>query len=137
MKKMNRTALAVLVTASLLVHGTAVQAQSVRPACASALHDAAFTNGYAGRIQALDRFDKAGCKKDITDAFGTAGIPPLAGTSPMALMALGYAAVHGTLRAEKEATVAKSGPSQNPHSNRFTHGGEGRFQIREEILSDR
>lgn len=91
-----------------LAAGTVSQAlgQTLSSACASALHEGAYSGSTALREAALSSFKAAGCLDEITKAYGTAGVPKRGDVSPLALAAIAYKSL---LAARNQGVAAFSG----------------------------
>lgn len=64
--------------------------QSLSSACASALHEGAYSANVVLREAAISSFKAAGCLDEITKAYGVAGVPRRGDVSPLALAAIAY-----------------------------------------------
>lgn len=64
--------------------------QTLSSACASALHEGAYSGSSTLREAALTSFKTAGCLDAITAAYGAAGVPRRGDVSTLALAAIAY-----------------------------------------------
>lgn len=64
--------------------------QTLSSACASALHEGAYSGSATLKEAALSRFKSAGCVDEIIKAYGAAGVPQRGDASPLALAAIAY-----------------------------------------------
>lgn len=80
------TALAALAAAPV----SQASGQTLSSACASALHEGAYSESTAVREGALTSFKAAGCLDAITAAYGVAGVPRRGDVTPLALAAIAY-----------------------------------------------